>query len=285
MLKSKIIYIGDHCQLPPVNEKSSIVFDNVKNVIKLNTIIRANNEDIKSVNRRFRRILTDKKLLSIKDSWYSKKSNVIFVEERSRFHRMINRYMTNESKILCYTNKAVVEYNILARNLLFGENVAKFMNGEKICFNSHFVSNETKYYSNQEVLVNSVSVEKKPHQNGCVYKVYKLQVGNDTLYRIHEHSEREYLAYFSKKYNQLKVNPNTNSGDWERFYDRKYSFYPPIDYAYSTTIHKAQGSTHKLVFVDMNDISGVAYSHKDVDLEKVLYTAISRASDKLICYY
>ena len=282
---SKIIYIGDSCQLPPINNKSSVVFEDVCDKVELCKVIRANNNDIKKVNKQFRGVFKGK-LINMDPKWYIQDNcNVFCTENRTGFINSIKKNMDGDGKIIAYTNKNVQYYNKLSRELLFGKNIDKYVKGEKIVFNNHYINNDgIKYYSNQEVTIENVKIIRKVHSNSKLYKVYELKLSDGVLYRVHPDDEKNYILYFSDMYKQLKADKATDK-EWEKHYDEKYEFLPPIDYCYSLTVHRSQGSTYKNVFVDMNDISGVAANHKDVDLERVLYTAISRASDKLFCYY
>ena len=283
--QTKIVYIGDNCQLPPVNKKESIVFKVVDDVIELKRIIRANNDDIKKVNKTFRGIFKGKPI-DIKEEWKNEDySNVYFTESRQQFLKCIKKNMNGDGKILAYTNKKVEYYNKLSRELLYGKNIDKYMKGEKIVFNNHFISGTDKYYSNQEVTIHNVMIVRKQHSNGKNYKVYKLIINDTEIYRVHTDDEKDYIANFSQMYKDLKSSKLTTEKEWEKYYDAKLEFLPPIDYSYSLTVHCSQGSTYHSVFLDMNDISSVAYNHSDVDLERVLYTGISRASDRLFCYY
>lgn len=236
---TKIVYIGDNCQLPPVNNKESIIFKDVENIIELRRIIRANNDDIKTVNKRFRNILLKKRQLDIEDDWLHRdKANVYFTEKRTDFLDCIKNNMNGDCKILAYTNKKVSHYNKLARELLFGKNVQMFAKGEKIVFNNHYIVKGEKYYSNQEVTIDDIMITRKQHSNGKIYKVYKLIIGNSEIYRVHSQDEKDYCANFDQLYRELKSNSLTTEKDWENFYDSKYYFLPPIDYSYSLTVHR-----------------------------------------------
>ncbi|MDJ0689664.1 MAG: ATP-binding domain-containing protein [Xenococcaceae cyanobacterium MO_188.B32] len=48
-----------------------------------------------------------------------------------------------------------------------------------------------------------------------------------------------------------------------------------MPYAYAITTHKAQGSTVDHAFVDATDMKGCP------DLQKILYTALTRAKDRV----
>jgi len=83
-----------------------------------------------------------------------------------------------------------------------------------------------------------------------------------------------------KQTKTAKARENAKSA-WLQVYMFKDTFAPEITYDYSTTVHKSQGSTYKLVFVDLKDIS------KNRDMlyrNQCLYTAFSRPSGRLIIY-
>jgi len=58
--------------------------------------------------------------------------------------------------------------------------------------------------------------------------------------------------------------------------------YIEVDYGYALTVHKSQGSTYDDVYIEYNNIlSNTNTSEKN----KLLYTAITRCSNKLHVYY
>ncbi len=68
--------------------------------------------------------------------------------------------------------------------------------------------------------------------------------------------------------------------------------YPKLDYGYCMTIYKSQGSEFHSVFVNLNSIKwSVVGSGNSADIKKkaglfrTTYTALSRASDKLYCFW
>jgi ATP-dependent exoDNAse (exonuclease V) alpha subunit len=63
-----------------------------------------------------------------------------------------------------------------------------------------------------------------------------------------------------------------------QFYKAK-QHYADVNYAYAITCHKSQGSTYKNVYVDLADISG---NDNVVERNRIIYTAITRASEKAV---
>lgn len=270
-LNVKKVYLGDNCQLPPVGEKSSIVFDKVSNLQKLSKIIRSNNDDIKKINKSIRKILTHGKTPVLETN-----DNVRFLNN-NEFNTFIEKEFDDESIILSYTNKSVQNYNSMIRKKRYPDSKDMFNIGEKIVFKEHHNS----FYSNQECIISDCIIEKKKHSNGYFYKVYVLTINDQIIYRVHEDDETRYIGLFSQIY---KENKKRNCKNWEKFYQSKSEFLPPIEYGYAITCHKSQGSTFKKVFIDLQNIEQVA-NNFDVDFNRVMYTGISRASDKLYVLY
>ena len=59
------------------------------------------------------------------------------------------------------------------------------------------------------------------------------------------------------------------------------SSYLEIDYGYVLTIHKSQGSTYDDVYIEYNNILS---NNKEIEKDKLLYTAITRSANKLHIY-
>ena len=60
------------------------------------------------------------------------------------------------------------------------------------------------------------------------------------------------------------------------------SSYLEVDYGYALTVHKSQGSTYDDVYVEYNNILS---NLKEIERNKLLYTAITRCVNKLHIYY
>jgi hypothetical protein len=59
------------------------------------------------------------------------------------------------------------------------------------------------------------------------------------------------------------------------------STYLEVDYGYALTVHKSQGSTYDDVYIEY---SNILENKKDTEKNKLLYTAITRSSNKLHVY-
>lgn len=86
---------------------------------------------------------------------------------------------------------------------------------------------------------------------------------------------KEHIEHFHKKH---KVNKVT-SKLWKLFHTLLIDPYANINFSYSITTHKAQGSTYAIAVVDFEDIT---LNPNKSEMTRALYTATARASDELI---
>ncbi|BCS83330.1 putative DNA helicase [Cotonvirus japonicus] len=91
----------------------------------------------------------------------------------------------------------------------------------------------------------------------------------DTLKNIKEHIEFFYKKYRSEKYT-TKL--------WDIFHKKLIEPFAEINFGFSITTHKSQGSTYNSVYVDVQDICSNTNS---LEMQKSLYTAAGRSANKL----
>lgn len=97
-------------------------------------------------------------------------------------------------------------------------------------------------------------------------------------------NQKKYITYIDQIradlelfYKQFK-NEKHSSKLWEAYHKFLIDPYANLNFGYSITVHKSQGSTFSSVYVDVADISGIANT---ADVQKSLYTASTRASGEL----
>jgi ATP-dependent exoDNAse (exonuclease V) alpha subunit len=96
------------------------------------------------------------------------------------------------------------------------------------------------------------------------------------IHVLHEESQDEY----KKILNLLKLKAIEKKGKdktWVKYYNfvRRYA---DVNYSYSISCHKSQGSTYKNVFVLDDDIEA---NYHIEERNRIKYTAYTRASEKL----
>jgi len=158
--KIKILLIGDDCQLPPVKEKSSVVFNIRCKRFRLNDIVRTQSEQITDIYNTYRTAVEErKKVVEIKekgDDFKYMKSFKLSIQ---------NEFDVINDKVISYSNDSVDKYNNLVRNIVFNNPEEKYVVGEKLIFgtsvrcssiNGSVVEAKHYYYANDEATVNAV---------------------------------------------------------------------------------------------------------------------------------
>jgi len=310
--KIKILLIGDDCQLPPVKEKSSVVFNIRCKRFRLNDIVRTQSEQITDIYNTYRTAVEErKKVVEIKekgDDFKYMKSFKLSIQ---------NEFDVINDKVISYSNDSVDKYNNLVRNIVFNNPEEKYVVGEKLIFgtsvrcssiNGSVVEAKHYYYANDEATVNAVdkmvintnfthSEEKFnlaklfPEETFNVYKLaLRLEDGvTNLVLKVVDEDIDKFEMYFDDIYEKIKdLSKNKRlkrdyiSKLWNIFYTVKNSINIPIKYSYALTVYKAQGSTFQKVFIDLEDVHDCV-KYLDV-LNKTLYTAVTRASEKIRCY-
>ena len=323
----RIIYMGDSCQLPPVNERTSSCFTGIP-VFTLNEIVRqdASNPiaytlellryDIKhrtykfleEVNRnrvRFNDIGTLGYYTCCKDEFAS------LVLEGFNSDEFTSN--VDECRLICYTNKAVSTWNSYIRNNLIEDANRSVLtrNDLVLCYTTMLDEFGETIITNSEdyIIKNIANFTNKDGIKGFTVKFVKINGGESTkpLFVV-DHNDRANILLYYKLCNEFidaaKSAPaSSRRARWKLYYEfkernlllanildkyGKIKFYRDLDYGFAITSHKAQGSTFKDVYVDINDIvfmaNGSPYGDIDNTLRR-LYTACSRCKNRLfLCY-
>jgi ATP-dependent exoDNAse (exonuclease V) alpha subunit len=101
-------------------------------------------------------------------------------------------------------------------------------------------------------------------------------IHRDDLSEYHDTLEciRGFIEFFFKKYKAEQL----TSKLWDILHKKIIDPYAELNFGYSITIYKSQGSTFHTALVDMND---VIYIKNNEEIQKALYTAAGRASHEL----
>ena len=308
----KILLIGDDCQLPPVKESSSVVFNIKCKKFKLKDIVRTQSPEISNIYTLYRN-----SVINNKDTSNSIKSVKDFKYIKSFKNIIKNEFDVLNDKVISYSNDSVDKYNELVRNIVFNEPEEEYVIGEKLIFGSSVKFTninlsilEGKYqYANDEATVinlestvintnfshkenNKFNLKKIfPEQN---FDVYRLRLYIDdgteiTVNKVKEHSMYSFEEYFTSVFDTIKVISRNRkvkkdhiSKLWDIFYIIKNTINIPIKYSYALTVYKSQGSTFNKIYVDLENINDCVKNNNI--LFKTLYTAITRGSKKINCY-
>ena len=304
-----VVVMGDDHQLPPVGEKTSKVIRDIRNRVDLSQIIRAKSACMIKMYKTFRDFV-DKRKVYIPD----KLERQGCFKRTHRLHSYIRKHFDpRKDKILSYSNSSVDAYNKLARELMFGKDAPRFSDGDILIFRGiykHAPRSEVYFYTNDEVEVIS-SVESKVSINetldryslkekrklkeffpGIVFKTHKIEaVYNGTAYTfnvIHEDDEARFKDYMRRARARVKSNMRFDTGFsqsdiWSLYWDVRKYVNCPLKYSYALTIYKSQGSTYRYAFIDARNVANCIKSKSISQYTRTLYTAATRASDRV--YY
>lgn len=277
-LYSKVVFIGDSYQLPPVGERNSIVFDCVQYVAQLTETVRTSHDALQDVYNQFRNYVYDNDTELELDN----NDHLTVVETRPDFYKLIseNFKLGVSCKVIAYRNVMVERYNQYVRTVLF-KSEDMYVPGEQLIFTQQYAD---KYTNNTEVVVKSVKIIDKVHPHTKhVYQVYELTLDDDdVLYKVTPTSKDKYNDYFNDMLHDIKHSSVKNkSRKWAKYYLHRFAFDPPIVYSYALTAYKCQGSTIDTTFIDLDDVYHSMVDKDELVMKKAMYTSITRASNKL----
>ena len=215
------------------------------------------------------------------------------------------------AKVIAYTNAAVSSWNKFIRNSIISDaNKSIITKNDLIISYTTIVNqfNDCIIKNSEEYIIKDIVnyVDPKYELKGFMIKFQAIHGGDITtpLFVI-DHSD----SYSIKKYVQISnsmieaaksARSNLKAQKWRDYYtfkesrllltnimspyDGKIMFSRDLDYGFSLTSHKSQGSTFDTSLVDVNDIVYDRYGQPYTDAEEVnrrLYVAASRCRNKL----
>lgn len=292
----KIIYMGDFQQLPPVKENVSLVFGTPNKSTLRKVMRQKEGSDLLTFIEEIRSNPTLKENKNLKD--------IVFIKDQKEFINKAYEYFSSEKyktnpnfvKIIAWSNKSVNKYNNILKErmrVLHGLKKVDFVTGDRlICKRQYSKQRTSKGVSFREIILNSsqevtletISVIKKmgittyemyvKDNRGKLVKIYTVKPSNHKTFLSKLNRYKKEYKRTKKIQDKMKLISFTNA-------------FASIDYAYSVTAHRTQGSTYNNVFIDYLDIKSILnISHgEEVNPEeyfhRCLYTAVSRASEKL----
>lgn len=267
---TKVIFIGDKQQLPPVGEPVSPIWKEFKTDYELTEVMRHQNailDFVQSIRGNDKPVFKSPGKQVFIDSEESFTDKIALLAQKGEFH-------TGNAKAVAWRNITVDFLNKFIRNnnhITASDD--KFVIGDRVIVREPIIVGEATIASTDEE-GSVIAVEIVYHNRYPTLKAWKVSIKMDyssskvTAYVIHESSAaalEEMLASFKE------------SKRWDLFWKLKEAFHN-IAYGYALTAHRSQGSTFQHVFIDAGDI----LLNKNIqERTKCLYVACSRASKTL----
>lgn len=278
---SKIIYIGDPYQLPPVKEKMSPVFVKPDYKFELLEPQRQNtNSSILALANKFRDIIR-KDVYPPIPNWPDLSNldpEVIWTNDPGSFlYEIEHQFDSKQDRVLAWTNQTVRDYNAHIRQSMGIPQDLQI--GERVILADSYRTNSPTYFNKLlrgDTIFRIHDILPNPEKY-LEIKDYKIYILEDE-----KHVKTKYNVYVPNNYNNIKaaMKKAARLKDWKMYFDLKDNF-ADLRSIYASTVHKAQGSTFRKVFIDLNDIGK---NTKWYEIARLLYVAISRASEQVIIY-
>ncbi|NJK59356.1 MAG: AAA family ATPase [Oscillatoriales cyanobacterium SM2_1_8] len=275
----QMLVVGDPAQLPPVNERESPCFREVTQRSDLTEVVRYGGA-IGAIAADLRENLDRPTLPVFRSDIQADRTEGCFVLSRTAWEKNLLRAFQSEGyrqdpdrvRALAYTNRRVGELNRQIRAALYGQNAPRFIEGERLIALSPCLRGENI------VLPTSAECEVTTIERGMdgLWPVWLLSV-------ITEEGDRRILKVLDGEGQprwQQRLSELAAAKRWLEFWQLKQRFHD-VDYAYSLTVHKSQGSTFQDVFVD---VPSLTQNRNPVERNQLCYVAFTRAAKRLFLY-
>lgn len=285
-IDTKVIFVGDSAQLPPVKEDSPIVATSeyIDSTTTLEEIVRYEGE-IAVVAEKIR---TEDKYQKTLYPFRSSEDGTIVCQSRKEWletvieHFSSDNYKANPdyARILVWKNKTALAANKFVRSRLWGKDAPAYVPGDRLIARKPLFRPRPgrKGKNKWGVLINNseeCTVTKTPKVkqltfNKEVYDCLSVPVVTDSGTPF----ELSILTEESEQFKSEKIKYYVEKKQWNRYFDLSRMF-DDVTYGYALTVHKAQGSSIDRVFLDAEDIKYCP------DLQKMLYTALTRTKSRV----
>lgn len=276
---TQILFVGDPAQLPPVNEPESACFREILHKSELTEVVRYGGA-IGVIAEDVRRNLERDRLPRFGTDTNADRTEGCFVLPRQVWETLMLKAFTSDAyqmnpdqvRALAYTNRRVAHLNQMIRRTIYGATALRFVPGERLIAINPCLDDDAI------ILPTSAECEVLEARRGRdgEWPIWILSVETEegdfrTLRVLHESGASEL---------KLKLDTLAREKNWMAFWDLKQHFHE-VDYAYSLTIHKSQGSTFQDVFVD---VPSMRANRNVIERNQLCYVAITRAAKRLFVY-
>lgn len=278
-LDCKIVFVGDHAQMAPVNEEMSVIYKNVDpaNFAFLNTPVRnANSPALMELCAQLRETVETGIFNPIQEV----PGSIEYLNDaqmQDKLNEVFQNDLNPSCRILCYTNSRVQDFNNYIREIR--SQPPEPQPGDRLVVASPYQVGRINLSVERVVSVVSVHPEKmeslgefdgRPLNAYPIELTTNLNTYDSFTVRIPEEPQRFKAAV---KYLMSR----------KRFFDGyalKNACADLRDVS-ACTVYKSQGSTYEQVFVDIGNI-GTSYDAKQV--ARMLFVAMSRATTKVYLF-
>ena len=267
----KVIFVGDNNQLPPVGEKPYFTDTPEDYTAVLTSSVRNKNQEaLRNVCAQLRDSVD-----SLSFSPISIVPGVIDLLDDDQALEWLKTADYTKNRVLSYTNNKTNKYADLV-DMLLGITVEnKYDKGRNYIVNNTIYSdNRVTFYSEEEVVIRWIGSTRFDEE-------HHLPVMSVTISALHDPDKEATfdLVKDTNAYRQ-KLRHYAEQTNWYKYFDLKKN-YLDLRSPYSSTIHKAQGSTFDEVLIDLTSFRSCK---SDIEAARLLYVAFTRAKNRIVLY-
>ena len=285
-IDTKVIFVGDEAQLPPVKEQQPMVAisEHINDAAILDEVVRYEGE-IAVVAEKIR---SDERYTRSMYPFTTSEDGTIVCQPRKEWLETVTEYFQADkcksnpdyARLLVWRNKTAGNANRFVRSRLWGKDAPIFAVGDRLIAKKPLFRPRAgqKGKNRWGVLINNseeCSVIEQPTIkqltfDKVAYQYRSVPVKTDAGFEVN-------LSVLTEQGERLRdemIKDYVEKKQWNKYFDLSRTF-DDVTYAYSLTVHKAQGSGIDYVFLDTEDMQGCP------DLQKMLYTALTRAKNRV----
>ena len=275
------LFVGDPAQLPPVNEDPSPALDvpgptleTIHRQAADNPILELATKIRTGADGRFGSKFEDGKGVAVTRNREEFLDSVLRTFDTEAFAED-----ATHARMLAYRNKTVRRYNREIRAERYGADADRFVEGEWLVGTETWFHDGVQRLTNsEEVRVKKATVDTFEADDQSEWTVWELKVrtpGRGLTRTVHVLHEDEFERY-EERLERRREKAQDDPSKWDRFFELREQF-ARVDYAYATTVHRAQGSTYDTVFVDHRDLRICRGDERTA----LLYVAVTRPARRL----
>lgn len=308
---TKLIITGDACQLPPIHQEEDSIAFTFGNSFELKSIIRQAEESniikyASCVRSILDRIKNDEKIpikTKLKPVLNLENDDLLVTSDSKEFLQMMiedfksDNYKNSSDYVKCiaFRNATIDKINALIRRNIFGNHDELICVGENITLTSPVIDPDTGFYmydSSDELEITDIidSTIYDNREDHCGVRIqfpyYKCLVSrrfdglNGEMNIINPNFKTKFESSVSEWGKAIKKEEDPKYLYRECYYPFKKKFHS-VNYNYSSTAHRIQGSTISKIYFVEDDAEQVTQASEKC-LWKSKYVAYTRASEKLI---
>lgn len=272
-IQSKIVYVGDHCQLAPIMETLSPIYRQGLPFFELTEPMRTNDPHLQALNQQLRNTVETGEFRPIKIV----PGVIDWLDEAAMQQELAQVFkdQDHKSRILAYTNERVVLFNEFIREVR--QLPFEFTTGE-VLINNTAIKMKARMLSVEEeltVLSQSAATEMVVIAHDVSLEIRKTDLRSkygEIFKDVPLPVDRTHFDSLVKHYKRQK--------NWNRYFHLRNTYFD-LRQRDASTVHKIQGSTLETVYIDVGNISSCNFPNQ---VARMLYVAASRPRSR-ICFF